>query len=80
MCANQGRDVLGVLLDHGRRTDVTARLVELDPVLVADARGAANRAGLDVEVVHGDPSSTAAYAGAVPADVILVCGVSGPEP
>jgi hypothetical protein len=31
LCAGQGRDLLGVLADHPRRGDVTARLVELDP-------------------------------------------------
>jgi hypothetical protein len=30
MCAGQGRDLLGVLADHPRRADVTARLVKLD--------------------------------------------------
>jgi hypothetical protein len=29
--ASQGRDVLGALAGHPRRTDVRARLVELDP-------------------------------------------------
>jgi hypothetical protein len=80
MCAGQGRDVLGVLQNHDRRTDLSARLVEVDPVLVADARGAAHRAGLHVEVVQGDASNTTAYAGAVPADIILVCGVFGNIP
>jgi hypothetical protein len=78
MCAGQGRDVLGVLADHNRRRDVTARLVELDPVLVRDARAAASAASLDgIEVVEGDASITSAYVGAVPADVVLVCGVFG---
>lgn len=78
VCAGQGHDVLGVLADHPRRFDVTARLVELDPHLVAAARNLASDAGLNgVEVVEGDASLTTAYAGAVPADVVLVCGVFG---
>jgi hypothetical protein len=76
VCAGQGRDLLGVLPGHPRRNDVRARLVELDERNVDIARAAA--AGLDnVEVVAGDASVTDAYAGAVPADVVLFCGVLG---
>ena len=78
MCAGQGRDVIGPLVDHARRGDVVARLVDLDADLVADARAAASAAGLsNVEVVEGDASTTSAYAGMVPAAVVLVCGVFG---
>lgn len=78
MCAGQGRDVIDVLADHARREDVVARLVELDPRLVADARARAAAAGLTtVEVVHDDASTTSAYEHAVPAQIILVCGVFG---
>jgi hypothetical protein len=78
MCAGQGRDVIGVLADHERCDDVTARLVELDERNVARARAAIAAAGLDhVEVVVADAGSLDAYAGAVPADVVLVCGVFG---
>jgi hypothetical protein len=31
LCAGQGRDLIGVLADHPRANDVSARLVELDP-------------------------------------------------
>lgn len=78
MCAGQGRDVIDVLAAHARRADVVARLVELDERNVAVARSAAARHGLDqVDVVHGDASTSGAYAGAVPADVILACGIFG---
>jgi hypothetical protein len=78
MCAGQGRDLLGVLPGHPRRADVTARLVELDPRNVAHARQAAAEAGLDgIEVVQGDAGLCSAYAGAVPADLVLACGVFG---
>jgi hypothetical protein len=77
ICAGQGRDVLGVLIDHDRRGDVEARLIEVDPVLAADARAAARAAAIEVDVVNGDASSTAAYVSVVPADVILICGVFG---
>jgi hypothetical protein len=78
MCAGQSRDLVPVLAGHPRGRDVTARLVELDPGLAATARRAAADAGLPgVEVVTGDASLTDAYAGAVPADLVLVCGVFG---
>ena len=78
VCAGQGHDAIGVLAEHPRRGDVSARLVELDEQNVLAARGAASAAGLDaVEVVATDASITDAYVGAVPADVILMCGVFG---
>jgi hypothetical protein len=78
VCAGQGHDIIGVLAEHPRRADVSARLVELDAQNALLARAAARATGLEaVEVVAGDASLTDAYAGAVPADVILVCGVFG---
>ena len=78
MCAGQGRDVIDVLAGHPRRDDVTARLVELDPHLAVDARARAANAELtNVDVVEGDASTTSAYEGAVPAQVLMVCGVFG---
>jgi hypothetical protein len=47
------------------------------PKNVAVARAAASAAGLDVEVVAGDAALTDAYADAVPAGLVLVCGVFG---
>ncbi len=81
LCAGQGRDLLGVLADHPRRGDVTARLVELDPRNAEAARAAARSAGLDgVEVVTGDAGRSDAYAGAVPADLVVACGIFGNVP
>lgn len=79
MCAGQGRDLLGVLPEHPRREDVSARLVEIDPGLAGDARGSIAAAGLgeSVAVVLGDAADCSVYAGMVPADLVLVCGVFG---
>jgi hypothetical protein len=78
ICAGQGHDLIGVLADHPRRAEVTARLVEIDEHNVLAARRAATAAGLDgVQAAAGDASITDAYAGAVPADLILLCGVFG---
>jgi hypothetical protein len=77
MCAGDGRDLLGVLEDHPRRGDVVARLVELDTDLAAHGRRRAASLSPNIDVVNGDASITSAYAGVVPADILLVCGVFG---
>jgi hypothetical protein len=78
ICAGQGHDLIGVLARHPRAKDVAARLVELDGGNVAQARQAVVAAGLDgVEVLEADAALGDSYAGAVPADVVLLCGVLG---
>lgn len=78
LCAGEGRDLLPVLAAHPRRDDVTARLIELDAELAAAAKRSADAAGLSrVEVVTGDASLTDRYVDAVPADLVLICGVFG---
>ena len=57
---------------------MTARLVELDPRNAQIARQSAAEGGLtQVEVVTGDAARTDAYAGMVPARLVLACGVFG---
>jgi hypothetical protein len=76
--AGQGRDLIPVLATHPRGADVTARLVELDPRNTEVALALVAEAGLTtVEVVTGDASTVDAYAGLLPADVILLCGLFG---
>jgi hypothetical protein len=78
LCAGQGRDVMGVLPDHPRRDDVHAVLVESDPRNAGSARGAAGQAGLrQVEVRETDAAAVAGFADALPADVLLLCGIFG---
>ncbi len=93
LCAGQGRDVIDVVATHPRGPEVSALLVELDPALAAFARDRAAGAGLGVgdgsgdgsgdggagqiRVVEGDASQSHWYAGDVPADIVLVCGVFG---
>ena len=78
LCAGQGRDVIGVLAGHPRRDEVRARLVELDERNVAVARQAAREAGLTgVEVLRADAGITDVCAGAVPAQIVVVCGIFG---
>jgi hypothetical protein len=78
LCAGQGRDLLEVLADHPRGTDVSARLVELDPRNSAVAEEASTAAGLDgVEVVTADAALTDHYQDMVPAKMVLACGLFG---
>ncbi|WP_067828446.1 class I SAM-dependent methyltransferase [Actinomadura kijaniata] len=78
LCAGQGRDLIGAAAGHPRAADVRARLVELDPENVRAAREAALSLGLPgITAVAADASVTDAYLGAVPADLVLVCGVFG---
>jgi ubiquinone/menaquinone biosynthesis C-methylase UbiE len=78
LCAGQGRDVLGVLPGHPRRQDVSALLVEANPHLAAQARHRAADAGLSgVEVREADAGRLASFADALPADVLLLCGIFG---
>jgi len=77
MCAGEGRDLLGAL-DSRQRRDIAGRLVELDPELAARAQAHSTALGLqELEVRVGDAGETGSYAGAVPADLVLVCGVFG---
>jgi hypothetical protein len=84
MCAGLGLDLIGTLADRTDAARVSGRLVEWDPDLSAGAADGVTAAGLaaapgkpGLEVVRADAGSTAAYAGAVPADLVLVCGVFG---
>ena len=79
LCAGDGRDVLGVL--GQRPSDATAVqtvLVELDACLADAARHRAEDQGIsNVDVRTADAGNTRAYADAVPADLLLLCGIFG---
>ena len=78
LCAGQGRDVLGILPAHPRRHDVRALLVEADARNAELARRAADEAGVpQVEVRLADAGVVANFADALPADVLLLCGIFG---
>ena len=78
LCAGQGHDVLGVLPRHPRGPQVSAVLVEYDPQNAALARRGAEQAGLaQVEVRRADAARVGNYADALPADVLLLCGIFG---
>ncbi len=78
LCAGQGRDVIGALRGHPRRRDMTGLLVESDPRNAGLARAAAAAAGLSgLEVREADAGRPESYADALPADVLLLCGIFG---
>jgi hypothetical protein len=78
LCAGKGLDLLGVLSSHPAKQLVTGRLVELNSDLAAAAREVAETAGLNnLEVVVADAGLTDSYVGAVPADLVIACGVFG---
>ena len=78
LCAGQGLDVIETLAAYPHAQHVKARLVELDERNVAAARQRAAEAGLgQVEIVLGDAAQLAVYEGAIPADIVLACGVFG---
>jgi hypothetical protein len=78
-CSGTGLDLLEVL---ARRPDdavrVSARLIELDDGLAESADTYAAAHGLErIDVLRADAGTTDSYAGAVPADLVMMCGVFG---
>jgi hypothetical protein len=76
-CAGQGRDLIEVLRARADGDRVRAVLVELDPRNAA-AAGAAAPDGIEVRCA--DAGDVANYDGALPADLLLFCGVFGNVP
>lgn len=78
LCAGDGRDLLDVLSAHPRGRSVRATLVEQELRLVEAARRRAAAGGLvGVDVVAADAALTDVYSDAVPADLVLACGIFG---
>ncbi|MDN4522605.1 SAM-dependent methyltransferase [Mycolicibacterium austroafricanum] len=76
VCAGQARDLLPVLIHHPRGHDVSARLVELDPLNASFLHGAIGSTGLTgIDLVVGDGGEINSYHGALPADLVLLAGV-----
>src|SRR5258706_7748350 len=74
LCAGQGLDVLGVLPGHSRRRDVSALLVEADPLNAEVAKVGAATAGIDtVRGRHAHAGIVTNFPDAPPADVVLLC-------
>ena len=81
LCSGDGRDVIGPISRLGLTAAVRGRLVERDPSLAAGAREVIADAGIrGIEVLEGDAGVTTSLGGAVPADLILLCGIFGNVP
>ena len=77
-CAGQGHDVIGVLKTHPRASAVQALLVESDDHNVGVARAGIAASGITgVDVLQADAGFTGPYRDAVPAHVLMLCGISG---
>jgi hypothetical protein len=76
-CAGQGADLLGAADGHPRARDLTGRLVELEPANVEAARERIAELDLRLEAVQADASTSDAYLAAIPADLVLACGIFG---
>ncbi|KUL25329.1 class I SAM-dependent methyltransferase family protein [Actinoplanes awajinensis] len=76
-CAGDGRDLLGVLAGRKDADRVSALLVEYDARLAARAGEAAAALPSAVEVVQADAAHSDIYAHAVPANLVLLCGIFG---
>ncbi len=77
-CAGDGRDILGVLAEPGRRGPVQVTLLETDPDNLARAGRFCREAGLaGVRLCERDAGLSSSYLDAAPADLVLMCGVFG---
>ncbi|GLY30680.1 class I SAM-dependent methyltransferase [Kineosporia sp. NBRC 101731] len=77
LCAGDGRDLIGVLSARPDADRVEGALVELHPELAARARTAVGERGLRIKVLTADAGAAEAYAGLVPADLVLMVGIFG---
>lgn len=79
LCAGDGRDLLDVLAGRSDADRVTATLVDIDQRNVARARTRIAELGLDdtIQVRRADAGESTSTEGAVPADLVLACGIFG---
>lgn len=79
-CAGDGRDLLGVLSGRADTSRVSALLVEYDAGLADRAKQTAALIDAEVEVRQADAARSDEYQGAVPANLVLLCGIFGNIP
>jgi hypothetical protein len=77
LCSGDGRDILPVLARQSGRRQPEVVLVELDPVLAADAERRAAEVDAAVTVVVGDAGSAKTWQNATPVDLLMLCGIFG---
>jgi hypothetical protein len=78
LCAGDGRDVLQVLAERDDSSRIQTTLIELHPILAQRAREFAAASRLpNVTVRTVDAGNSTAYAGAAPADLVIMIGIFG---
>lgn len=79
VCAGDGRDVMGALVDHPRREDVTAWFLDTDEASLSRGRAEAAQTGLGdrMKFLCADAAQASSYRGIVPADLVIVSGMLG---
>ena len=78
LCSGDGRDIVGAARAVAVPIDVRGALIELDPLLAETARRNIVDAAISgLEVREADAGITSAFEGAVPADLVLLCGIFG---
>ena len=78
LCAGDGRDVLPVLARWQAHKEIHGWLVELQSDLADRARDEAHSVSLrQLEVIRGDAAEPTEHTGAIPADLIVACGIFG---
>lgn len=76
-CAGDGRDLVEVLAGRADAYRVSAVLVERDPRLATRAREQSRSLPAQIDIREGDAAQSDLYQGAVPADLVLLCGIFG---
>lgn len=78
-CAGQGHDILGAIeqREPAERARIKGSLIEIDQTNAAIARRRIADLGVALTVVEADAGTTDAYAGRVPADLVLLSGIMG---
>jgi amino acid adenylation domain-containing protein len=79
ICAGDGRDLLGILQNHPRRSDVAALLLDNNAESIALGKKSAEETGLawQIRFLEADATLAKNYLGAVPADLVLLSGFLG---
>ncbi|WP_052128815.1 class I SAM-dependent methyltransferase family protein [Neosynechococcus sphagnicola] len=77
ICAGDGRDLIGSLIEHPRLKDVQAYLIELDENLVVAGRQVVEEENLSqqIQFIQGDATLRKTYQEIAPANLVLICGV-----
>ena len=79
LCAGDGRDVIGALAGHQRRSDISVWFLDIHAESLARGQVIAEQAGLagQVRFIETDAGLMENYAGMVPADIVLLSGFLG---